>query len=162
MNEVDWYVAHTRPRREKKLAEFCTREVLEYTLPLYSSVKRYRGKTLVFRKPLFPGYIFLKLDRDSSTKVRQNQHVANLLEVPDQAEFEHQLADILRALDSGVEVRLAPEIKVGMRVKIKSGPLRGLEAWVQDRAGLSEVILRLDFIGQAAVVSIKADELEET
>jgi transcription antitermination factor NusG len=92
--------------------------------------------------------------------LRQNQHVANLLDVPDQLEFEQQLQEILRAVELGVEVQLAPQIKEGMRVRIKSGPLRGFEAWVQRRDGVSEVVLRLDFIGQAAAISSPADEVE--
>jgi transcription antitermination factor NusG len=158
--DVCWYVAHVRPRCEKKLAEFCQREGFEFTLPLYRSVKRYRGKKVEFQKPLFPGYVFLKVAPESAPKLRQNQHVANLLEPPDQTEFEQQLGDILRALDSEVEVRLAPQIVEGQRVRIKYGPLRGLEAVVVERSGALEVHLRLDFIGQAAALHLAADELE--
>src|SRR2546429_3709247 len=34
-NELLWYVAHSRPRCEKKLAEYCGREGLQVTLPCY-------------------------------------------------------------------------------------------------------------------------------
>jgi transcription antitermination factor NusG len=47
-----------------------------------------------------------------------------------------------------------------MRVRIKSGPLRGVEGWVQKRHGRASVLLRLDFIGQAAAVKLDADQLE--
>ena len=55
---------------------------------------------------------------------------------------------------------LAPQITAGARVRIKSGPLRGLEGCVQERAGVTMVLLRLDFISQAAAVKIEATELE--
>jgi hypothetical protein len=55
---------------------------------------------------------------------------------------------------------LAPEIGVGHRVRIKAGPLRGMEAWVEERLGVSTVLLRLDFIGQAAAVKVGAEDLE--
>lgn len=160
MSELRWHVAHTRPRCEKKLVQSCQRDGFHCTLPQYVSVKRYRGKTVKFLKPLFPGYLFLQLEPGQRDRLRHNQHVANLLDVPDQEEFEQQLQEILRAMDLGVEVQLAPQIKEGMRVRIKSGPLRGFEAWVQRRDGVSEVVLRLDFIGQAAAVSSPADDLE--
>lgn len=159
--EVRWLVAHTRPRCEKKVADYCAREGLRTTLPLYRSVKRYRGKKLVFHKPLFPGYVFVELaDPNARGRLAQNQHVANLLEPPDQAEFAAQLGDILQALESELEVRLAPEVKPGIRVKLKSGPLRGLEGVVTERDGMMEVQLRLDFIGQGAAVKVAADEVE--
>jgi len=47
-----------------------------------------------------------------------------------------------------------------MRVKIKSGPLRGMDGWVEKRSGPTMVLLRLDFIGQAAAVKVEAWELE--
>lgn len=155
-----WFVAHTKPRCEKKLAEYCGREGMEPTLPLYRSVKKYRGKTVVFFKPLFPGYVFLRLPEVRRAKVLQSDYVANLLEVPIQDEFEEQLTAILQALESEYEVRLSPTIQPGSRVRIRSGPLRGLEGFVERRKGLVEVHLRLDFISQAAAVTMEADLLE--
>jgi transcription antitermination factor NusG len=160
MNELLWYVAHTRPRCEKKLVQYCEREGFATTLPCYRSVKKYRGKKLVFFKPLFPGYVFLQLHPPQRPTVYQSDYVANLLNVPYQAEFEEQLKDILEALDTELEVRLAPTIGPGVKVRIKSGPLQGMEAWVESRSGMTEALLRLDFIGQAAAVKVDATQLE--
>jgi len=159
-DELQWFVAHTRPRCEKKLVQHCEREALFSTLPCYNSVHRYRGKTVNFRKPLFPGYVFLRMLQEARQKVVQNHYVANLLNVPDQALFATQLNDVLFALETELDVRLAPQIGEGQRVKVKSGPLRGFEGRVEKRYGLTTVLLRVDFIGQAAAVKLEADELE--
>ena len=161
VSEVLWFVAHTKPRREKKLVEYCQRQCIAATLPCYNSAHKYRGKTVVFQKPLFPGYVFLQLESGQKDSVRQNDHVANLLEVFDQETFYHQLKDILLALESNLDVRLAPTIGEGMRVKIKSGPLQGIEGVVEQRYGMNTVLLRLDFINQAAAVKVDADKLEQ-
>lgn len=158
--EVLWFVAHTRPRCEKKLVDYCQRQRIETTLPLYKSVRKYRGKTVTFLKPLFPGYVFLRLVRTDRMKVLQSDHVANVLEVPDQAEFALQLEAILLAVETEYEVRLAPTIQPGTHVRVRVGPLRGLEGYVESRRGLVEVHLRMDFIGQAAAVKMDADMLE--
>ena len=160
MSELTWFVAHTRPRREKKLKEYCERESVLVTLPCYRSAHRYRGKQAVFTKPLFPGYVFLQLQAEQRPMIYQSDHVANLLVVHDQALFIRQLEDILQALDTELDIRLVPQIGQGCRVRIKSGPLGGMEAWVEQRHGMSTVLLRLDFIGQAAAVKLQADELE--
>jgi transcription antitermination factor NusG len=160
MSALLWYVAHTRPRCEKKLAKYCEREGFSVTLACYRSVKKYRRKTVTFYKPLFPNYVFVKLLLPQRQRVYQSDYVANLLDVPDQEEFNRQLGDILFALDQEVEVRLAPTIGPGTRVRIKSGPLQGMEAWVESRSGMVDALLRLDFIGQAAAVRIDATELE--
>ena len=162
VSELRWFVAHTKPRREKKLVEYCRRQNLAVTLPCYDSAHKYRGKMVVFRKPLFPGYVFLQLEPGKKDSVRQNDHVAKLLEVFDQETFQRQLQDILLALETSLEVRLAPSIGEGMRVRIKAGPLQGLEGWVERRYGMTTVLLRLDFINRAAAVKIDADQLTPT
>lgn len=160
MTKIRWFVAHVKPRREKKLVEYCGRQSLAATLPCYDSAHKYRGKTVVFRKPLFPGYVFLQLEPDQRQTIIQSEHVANLLEVFDQATFQEQLDDILLALESKLGVRLAPAIGEGMRVRIKTGPLQGIEGLVETRHGMTSVLLRLDFINQAAAVKIDAENLE--
>ena len=160
MSDARWFVAHTKPRREKKLVEYCQRQGIAATLPCYNSAHKYRGKTVVFQKPLFPGYVFLQLVSDQKDSVRQSDHVANLLDVFDQETFYQQLKDILLALDTDLDVRLAPAIGEGMRVRIRSGPLQGMEGWVEQRYGMTTVLLRLDFINQAAAVKVAADMLD--
>ena len=160
MNQFLWYVAHSRPRCEKKIVEQCSREGIAATLPMYRTVHKYRGKTVEFRKPLFPGYVFLKFDPELRRKVIYSDYVANLLDVPDQEVFQVQLNEILLAVETDLEIRLAPTISEGTRVKIKQGPLRGVEGYVEKRYGSCIVLLRLDFIGQAAAVKVDASELE--
>jgi len=158
--EFAWYVAHTRPRCEKKLAEFCEREGFEVTLPLFKSVKKYPGKLVTFEKPLFPNYVFLRLLPHQRKKVYQSDYVANLLDIPDQATFEEQLEAILTALETDYEICALPHITVGKRVKIKGGALRGMEGYVEERQGKLLVLLRLDFISQSAAVRVDASDLE--
>jgi len=160
VSEVRWFVAHAKPRREKKLVEYCRRQGIAATLPCYNSAHKYRGKTVVFQKPLFPGYVFLQLVSAQKDCVRQSDHVANLLDVFDQETFYQQLKDILVALDTDLDVRLAPAIGEGTRVRIRSGPLQGMEGWVEQRYGMTTVLLRLDFINQAAAVKVSADVLD--
>src|SRR5579862_2422196 len=90
MTELPWFVAHTRPRCEKKLVQYCTREKLETTLPCFRAVHKYLGKTVAFDKPLFPGYVFLRLAQEQRQRAYQSDYVANLLEVHDQELFIRQ------------------------------------------------------------------------
>ena len=90
----------------------------------------------------------------------QSDYLANLLEPPDQAEFEAQLGSILSALETMEEIWLVPNIGPGTRVLIRRGPLAGIEAWVEARHGPGTALLRLAFIGQAAAVKVPVEDLE--
>lgn len=160
-DEFEWFVAHTRPRCEKKLLAWCQREGKSVTLPCYQTIHKYRGKVVRFEKPLFPGYAFLHLAKTEPREVAQSDYVVRVLTVVDQELFRSQLADILQALESCSEkIQVVPEIGEGSRVRVKHGPFRGMEGWVEKRYGTSTVLFRLDFIGQAAAVQVEAWELE--
>ena len=160
VSQLLWYCVHTRPRCEKKLLQYCEREQLHACLPCYRAAHKYRGKVVLFHKPLFPGYLFVQIPPEKRGRVAQSDYAANLLEIADQALFVQQLGEVLKALETDLEIRLAPTIGEGHRVRIKSGPLRGVEGWVEKRHGASTVLLRLDFISQAAAVKLDATELE--
>jgi len=160
MNDFIWFVAHTKPRCEKKLLSWCQREEFDATLPCYSTAHKYRGKVVRFQKPLFPGYLFLRLRNGQERHVSHNDYVARLLTVVDQDLFNRQLMDIMQALEECSSIQVVPEVGEGTRVRGKYGPLRGMEGWVEKRHGMSTVLFRLDFIGQAAAVKLEAWELE--
>ena len=123
-------------------------------------MKKYSGKEVVFHKPLFSGFVFLFINDETRKIAMQSNFVANMLHVVDQQLFEQQLNDILFALNQEIIIRLEPIIEVGARVMIKSGPLQGQEGWVDERFGMTTVLLRLDFIGQAAAIEVSSDLLE--
>ena len=156
----EWFVAHVKPRCEKKLVQYGNIYGFKTELPTYKSVKKYISKEVVFDKPLFPGYVFLFLNNESRKAAIQSNFVANLLHVVDQHLFEKQLNAILFALDQEVAIHLEPVIEIGARVMIKSGPLKGQEGWVEERFGMTTVLLRLDFIGQAAAIKVSSGVLE--
>ena len=159
-SEVEWRVAHTLARCEKKVTDWARQQGWRAELPLYRSVKRYRGKKVEFHKPLFPGYVFVQIPADQGRKIEQHDQVARLLVPPDQAEFAGQLGAILAAIESGLEISPVAVLKPGMRVEIISGPLRGMSGIVEKAKGFTEVILRLDFLAHAASVRIEPHEVE--
>jgi transcription antitermination factor NusG len=157
-----WTVAHTRPRAEKRLADHCERLNIAYRLPLRRSVRRYAGQTVVFKCPMFPGYVFLESEVNEAQPLFATGHLARLLSVQtfQALELEQQLNSIETALSQDLDLEFCPEIRSGIQVRIRYGVLRGTLAWVQERRGQTEVILRIDFIGQAAVLRLEADALE--
>lgn len=156
----EWMVAYTRPRCEKKLNLFCEKFGFESKLPTYPSVRKYARKVVTFHKPLFPGYLFLRISPILKQEIFQSDFVARVISAKDQDLFRRQLDDVLFAIDQGFSIQPAPEIVEGVKVRIKSGPLRGVEGYVQERKGFFQAILRIDFIREAAMVTLNIDDVE--
>jgi len=155
-----WLVVHTLSRAEKKLAEWARREGFPVELPTYTSVKRYRGKVVRFEKVLFPGYVFVRAEALAAARIQQNRHAARVLVPPDMGEFHRQLSEILSAIEAGLEVRPVSGIQVGTRVRISGGPLRGMEGLVERLEASLSVVLRMDFISEAAAVRLEVTDVE--
>ncbi len=155
-----WLVVHTLARCEKKLLAWALGAGIGGELPTYRTVHRYRGKVVHFDKVLFPGYVFLRAEASAAPSIQQNRHAARVLVPPDMEEFDRQIREILAAVGSGLEMRPVSGIQPGVRVQIIRGPLRGFEGWVERMDEPLDVVLRLDFISQAAAVRIATQDVE--
>ncbi|HOW96237.1 MAG TPA: transcription termination/antitermination NusG family protein [Kiritimatiellia bacterium] len=149
-----WVVLHTRPRCEKKLEAFCRRAGMPAYLPLHRKVHRYGARERSFWSPLFPGYVFCAATAAGRSTLRQNQHVANLLEVLDQARLVGQLEQIRQALAVDDVIEVMPYLAAGRRVQVTAGPFKGLEGVVQRVKGRTKVVLNVDMIEQSVCVEV--------
>ena len=73
-----WYVVRTKPRSENLAALELSREDLEIFFPLITGDQMNRGSSPI---PLFPGYIFVRLDKGEQVwpAFRSSQHALGLL-----------------------------------------------------------------------------------
>ena len=154
-----WTVVHTRPRSEKKVAEFCDGKNIVCYLPQLSRKHRYGRRQRTYQVPLFGGYLFVLVDQAQSALLRSNARIANVLVVCDQALLYAQLTQVKCALDSQSAVELFPHLTVGMKVCVKAGPLQGVEGFIERIKGKTRVILNIDFIQQSIAVEVEAEWL---
>ena len=159
-NEAQWFVCHTKPRCEKKLAALLLAEKFEHYLPITESVKRYGTKTKRFTKPLFPGYVFAQIVLEHKARVYQQDLLARIIPVGNESVFLRQMAEVRTLIASGVELALTPPLQRGTRVKVISSPLWGLEGVVDDPANPQGIVVSVDVLQQGLHVRISADCIE--
>jgi len=157
--EAAWWVCHTRPRCEKKLAALLAAERFEHYLPLVGSIRRYATQTKRFTKPLFPGYVFARVPLERKARIYQQDLLARALPVADEAGFLRQLADVQAMIASGYELVLRPLLSRGRRVRVVGGALHGLEGLVDDPANPQGVVLSVDVLRQGLLVKVPAENL---
>ena len=157
---MSWFVLHLRPRSEKKVAQVCEINGLEYYLPLRSEVKIYQRRKVKVRKPLFPGYIFVAFEPEQRIYLLRTNHVVRILEPPSEEVLISQLEQIQKALEVDETLGTASAIEKGRCVRIKGGPFMGVEGVVTDAGKSGTVRLNVEMIGQAVIVKVDRDYLE--
>lgn len=159
-DEPRWFVCHTRPRCEKKFALLMVAEAFEHYLPLITSVRRYPGQVKKFTKPLFPGYVFARIEAARRSRIFQRDLLARVLTVEDEAKFLLQLEDVRAITASGLEVALHPILRKGTNVRIITGPLKGVHGMVDNPANPGGVVVAVDVLRQGVLIKIPMSDLQ--
>ena len=160
-----WTPVRTKPRREKKLAEFCRAKGIEYYLPLLRRMHSYGSKSAEFFVPMFPGYIFCLLD-DNLYQTLVTSHAVlfriNMSEKEEIALLE-ELNGVkeVEKMSAEQEVVVKPELVDGTPVRVKSGPLTGTRGIVKARKDKLTLTINIELLGQSVSAEIRATELEE-
>lgn len=158
--EAPWLVCHTKPRCEKKFADLLTREDCEHSLPLVSSERRYGARVRHFTKPLFTGYVFARVAPARRPRLYQQDLLVRFLPVTDEASFLVQLDAVKTLVASGLEASLHPLLKHGARVRVVSGPLKGVEGMVENPSSPKGVVISMDVLQQGILVAVPLADLK--
>lgn len=151
-----WYAIYARHQHEKNVAQILTSKGFEVLLPLYQSVRRWKDRTKTLSLPLFPCYVFLKgglerrLDILTTPGIYALVSTAGSPNVIPPAEIEA----LRRTIESGASVEPHPFLKCGDLVRVKCGPLAGVQGILVRKKNLYRLILSVEMLGQAAAVEV--------
>jgi transcriptional antiterminator RfaH len=163
-----WYAIHTKPRQEELAAEHLERQEFEIYLPKIKQARRFRQRWRDTIEPLFPRYLFIRLDlgRDNVAPIRSTRGVTKLVSfngLP--ATVPGPLIDALLESadpDTGLLHPHEDRFKPGATVTIINGPLAGLEAIFQAHDGEARSIILLELLGKTRQIRIDRDHLGMT
>ncbi|MGB2635213.1 MAG: UpxY family transcription antiterminator [Candidatus Acidiferrum sp.] len=160
VSQPHWYVVYTFPNQEKKVAAEIGRRSVEFYLPLYSFVRRRKDRRVKIELPLFPGYIFVHLALSDRLRVLQVGGVVRLVgfsscatPVPD-----IEITRIRDILNQGLPTDPHRYLATGQRVRVKYGPLVGLEGFIVRRKKRTRFVVIIESIRRA--ISVEVGELE--
>jgi transcriptional antiterminator RfaH len=158
--EPRWFVCHTKPRCEKKFDDLAARERFEHYLPLIKSVRRYGTQKKTFTKPLFPGYVFVRIEPARKNHVYQQDLLVRAMPVENEAVFLRQMDHVRTICASGFEAVIHPLMRRGTRVRVVGGPLHGLEGEVDDPANPQGIVVSVDVLQQGLLVRLPLESLQ--
>lgn len=160
----NWYALQTRCRHEKIVAYRLQEHGVASFLPIVREVHRWSDRKKQVELPLFSCYVFAQLAPTNEDRLRalRIDGVSGLVGVPGAGTPIPD--DQIEAVRTIVQQRLAwtahPFLKVGQRVRIRSGALDGVEGILAARSGASSLIISIDAIQRSLAVRIEGYDVE--
>ncbi|MFA9478213.1 UpxY family transcription antiterminator [Phycisphaerales bacterium AB-hyl4] len=158
--DTRWFVLHTKSRQEKAVADYLAKREVEHFLPLMEQVRYYGKRKARVELPMFPGYVFLHGTVEQAYDMDRTRRLAQIIPVTDQSQIDWELSNIRLAMERDLPVESYPYLKQGVRVEVRSGPMRGLQGIVADRTRRDRLILQVDMLGQAVSVEVDGSLLD--
>jgi len=164
LEQTNWYAVQTRARHEKRVAERFREQGLPIFLPLVSEVRRWSDRKKMVELPLFGCYVFVKVAAGREERLRVCRVDGVLRIVGGKGEGSPIPDEQIEAVRTITSQRLAwsahPFLKIGQRVRIKSGALNGVEGILVGRDGDRTLVVSVDAIQRSLSVRIEGYDVE--
>ena len=152
-----WFALRVQSRCEKVVAMVARNKGFEEFLPLHKSRRRWSDRLKSMELPLFPGYIFCRLDpqrRLPLLTIPGVLHFVGIGKTPSPIE-DMEIAAIQTAVGSGVLTEPWPFLDVGQKVRLEDGPLPGLEGILVETPKRQKVVVSLTLLRRSVAVAIE-------
>jgi transcription antitermination factor NusG len=152
-----WFALQVRSRYENVAAAHLSGKGFECFLPLYKSRRRWSDRFKEVECPLFPGYVFCRLNPLDRLPIHITPGVILIVghgKTPEPID-ETEIAAIQSVIKSGLSSQPYPFLQIGQRVRIDNGPLWGLEGVLQDFKGRHRLVLSVTLLRRSIAVQLE-------
>ncbi|HEY3441187.1 MAG TPA: UpxY family transcription antiterminator [Paludibaculum sp.] len=156
-----WFAVTVRPQHEQSAQKGLEAKGLETYLPLYLAVRQWSDRTKTLQLPLFPGYVFCRFDRTQHTAVVRTPGVRAIVSfggepapVP-----EVELESVRKILSSGSQVEPWPFLAAGQRIRIVSGPLKGMEGTLVETPESCRLVVSIEMFQRSCAVRVDRENV---
>jgi transcription antitermination factor NusG len=153
-----WYAVCVRAQRERATGAILSDKGFESFVPLCSSRRKWADRQKVLSVPLFPGYVFCRMEAMSRLQVLVTPGVYQIvsdsrgpISVPDS-----EIDAIRRVASSRVVCTPWPFIEVGQRAEITSGSLEGLRGIVTRVKSDLRLVVSVSLLQRSVALEIDA------
>ena len=151
-----WFAILVRTSREKAANSLLENTGYECFLPISKYMRRWSDRMKEVEVPLFPGYLFCRMNQHNRLPVLMTPGVMQIVGVgktPVPVE-EEEIAAIQRVGTSGLSTMPWPYLEVGHVARIEDGPLRGMTGIVvKIKSGL-KLVLSVSLLQRSVAVEI--------
>lgn len=159
-----WHLIHTKPRQEALALTNLSRQGFECYIPMLRLQKIRQRKTAIVAEPMFPRYLFIRLDTSGSgqswSPIRSTLGVNQLVRFGGQpAKVDGQLIDLIRSREQGTQAQAL--FSAGDNVTVADGPFAGLEAIYQNTDAENRSMILLNILSKPVAMRIDTASLRK-
>lgn len=159
---ADWFAIYTRHQHERQAARSLTYKGFEVFLPQYQRVRHWSDRKKELPAPLFPCYLFLRGGLERQFNILTTPGVLYLVgfagvpAIIPQVEIEA----VRKTLAQCAHVEPYPFLKCGDWVRVKNGPLEGIEGTLVRNKNQFRLVLSVEIVQRSAAVEVDASVVE--
>lgn len=158
-----WFAILVRTGREKTANLLLENSGYECFLPVNKSTRRWSDRTKVIEMPLFPGYLFCRMNPHNRLTVLMTPGVMQIVgmgKTPIPVE-EEEIEAIQRVQKSGLSAMPWPYMQIGNVAQILDGPLRGLTGIIVKIKSGIKVVLSVSLLQRSVAVEVQRNWIGE-
>lgn len=151
-----WCAIYVRHKHEFTAAKLLSEKGYDVFAPAYAARRRWSDRWKEIQLPLFAGYVFCRIKAAGTSLILSTPGVICIVgtakspsTIPD-----HEINAIHSAVQSGRKIQPSDYVETGSRVRIKGGPLDGIEGIVESHGNQNRLILSVQLVRGSIVVEL--------
>lgn len=163
-----WYVLYVKSKYERKIESSLKQKEIEVFLPMIKTIRQWSDRKKVIEKPLFPSYIFVKVNYALDlNKILSMEGACSYIRFGNEYAVarEDEIRNIQYLINyNGIleDVEISDQLlSVGKKYKIHNGPLTGLECVIIRMENKDRIIIQVESLKQNIYATLPKLNLEK-
>jgi transcription termination/antitermination protein NusG len=155
---LQWFALRVRSNFEQPVSNLLSAKGVEEFLPRYRCRRIWSDRVRDLQLPLFPGYVFCRIPIEERSLVLATTGVVNLVGVHGRPLpiDDREIAGVRQMVESQSPVEPWPLHRIGQRVKVRRGPLAGLEGILLKLKDSCRLVVSVTLLGRSVAAEIDA------
>jgi transcriptional antiterminator RfaH len=160
----EWFILQYKPNSYNYAKKNLTQQGFDTFLPFYKTSLRQASKFTIQKRPLFPGYMFVKFDRERTNwnKINNTYGVSRLItfnsvlkSIPIKI-----IDNLIARCDLSGELLPVKKLKKGDQVKVLKGPFTNFIATIETYETDQRIWVLMDLMGRKTKVRASLNTLQ--
>jgi len=159
LQELPWFAVRVSSNHEKIAAQVLDQKYYETFSPLYKVRRRWSDRFKIIEAPLFPGYIFCRIDLEHRLPVLTTPGVVQIVGFgmrPAPVE-ESEIAALQTIVNSDLPLKPWPYLRQGQTIRIEYGPLSGVEGILLKFKNQNRLVASVSLLQRSVAVELDGD-----